>query len=138
MASGCSLEVDTTCGYTCHDGYIKSGSVSLVCNKNGAWNEEINQLCKRSFLFNIYFLYYKILKILFPRNCRNVPKRRLMEIVKLALKWLNTPVCILEEHFLQIEIKFRIKWFQLLRYEIYFSSYTNADIHSMILRVRKI
>lgn len=46
IASGCSLEVDTTCGYTCHDGYIKSGSVSLVCNKNGAWNEEINQLCK--------------------------------------------------------------------------------------------
>lgn len=46
IASGCSLEVDTTCGYTCHDGYIKSGSVSLVCNKNGAWNEEISQLCK--------------------------------------------------------------------------------------------
>lgn len=49
IASGCSLEVDTTCGYTCHDGYIKSGSVSLFCNKNGAWNEEISQLCKRSF-----------------------------------------------------------------------------------------
>lgn len=46
IASGCSLEVETTCGYTCHDGYIKSGSASLVCNKNGAWNEEIDQLCK--------------------------------------------------------------------------------------------
>lgn len=57
IASGCSLEVDTTCGYTCHDGYIKSGSVALVCNKNGAWNEEISQLCKGSCLFIVYFQY---------------------------------------------------------------------------------
>ncbi|XP_062566069.1 low-density lipoprotein receptor-related protein 4-like [Saccostrea cucullata] len=46
ISHGCSLATGSTCGYTCHDGYTKSGSASLMCNNNGEWNEDLSQLCK--------------------------------------------------------------------------------------------
>ncbi|XP_061171396.1 low-density lipoprotein receptor-related protein 2-like [Saccostrea echinata] len=46
ITPGCNLEAGSTCGYTCRNGYTKSGSASLICNKNGVWNEDLRQVCK--------------------------------------------------------------------------------------------